>query len=346
MAEAFLQLKDEDRQEALGVAAGKSGRPMHLLEKDVWVVWALATMFESPFGPHLVFKGGTSLSKAYGAIRRFSEDIDLTYDIRAIAEDLVGKNNVEALPPTSSQEKKWTKAIRERLGQWVRVSVVPVIQRGIELQGLSAKVRLDSAHNDVVHIDYDHAATRSSYVPPTVTLEFGAKSTGEPCAPMPVTCDAAKDLPELVFPVSTPRVMKVERTFWEKATAIHVLCMGGKLRGGPRFSRHWYDVVQLDRSGHAAPAIAMPDIAKQVANHKAMFFAEKAESGGTIEYSTAISGGLRLVPAGTRLDELKQDYQRMVDDGLLLDLAEPFDEILDACRQIQERANTAMIGRK
>jgi hypothetical protein len=346
MAEAFLQLNSEDRQEALGVAAGKSGRPMHLLEKDVWVVWALATMFESPFGPRLVFKGGTSLSKAYGAIRRFSEDIDLTYDIRAIADDLVGKDNAEALPLTSSQEKKWTKAIRERLGQWVSKSVVPLIQQEIERQGLSAKVSLDGKDGDVVHIDYDHVAEGSGYVPPKVTLEFGARSTGEPCESKPVTCDMAKELPELVFPTSTPRVMKAERTFWEKATAIHVLCMGGKLRGGPRFSRHWYDVVQLDRSGHAASAIAMPDIAKQVATHKAMFFAEKVESGRVIDYSAAVSGGLRLVPEGTRLDELKQDYQRMVDDGLLLDAEKPFDEILGGCRQIQERANVAMAGRK
>ena len=242
--------------------------------------------------------------------------------------------------------KKWTKTIRERLGQWVTGSIVPLIQRGIELQGLPAKVSLSGKDGDAVLIDYDHVAAGSGYVPPTVTLDFGARSTGEPCTPKPVTCDAAKNLPELVFPISTPRVMKVERTFWEKATAIHVLCMGGKLRGGPRFSRHWYDVVQLDRFGHAASAISMPDIAKQVATHKAVFFAEKAESGATIEYATAISGGLRLVPEGTRLDELQKDYQRMVDDGLLLDAAEPFDAILDGCRQLQERANTSMSAKK
>ncbi len=92
MAEAFLLLPAEDRLEALSVAADRSGRPAHLLEKDAWVVWALATLYGSPLGEHLVFKGGTSLSKAYGVIRRFSEDVDLTYDIRALAPDLVGDN--------------------------------------------------------------------------------------------------------------------------------------------------------------------------------------------------------------------------------------------------------------
>src|SRR5579872_5865644 len=89
MADFFLRLTPADRREILEVVATKSGRPPHLLEKDVWIVWALETLFASRFGPHLVFKGGTSLSKAYQSIRRFSEDIDLTYDIRAIAPDLV-----------------------------------------------------------------------------------------------------------------------------------------------------------------------------------------------------------------------------------------------------------------
>ncbi|MBN9232144.1 nucleotidyl transferase AbiEii/AbiGii toxin family protein, partial [Mesorhizobium sp.] len=114
MAEAFLTLSADDRREALAVAADRSGRPLHLLEKDVWIVWTLATLFGSDLGVHLVFKGGTSLSKAYHVIRRFSEDVDLTYDIRAIAPDLVGENG-EALPKNRSEEKRWSKAVRHRL---------------------------------------------------------------------------------------------------------------------------------------------------------------------------------------------------------------------------------------
>ena len=103
MADSFLHLPIEDRREALGVAADRSGRPAHLLEKDVWVVWVLAFLYGSAVGEHLVFKGGTSLSKAYQVIRRFSEEVDLTYDIRAIAPDLVGENG-EGLPKTRSEE--------------------------------------------------------------------------------------------------------------------------------------------------------------------------------------------------------------------------------------------------
>lgn len=106
MDEVFLQLSVEDRREVLGVAADRSQRPAHLLEKDVWVVWSLSALYGSPLGDHLVFKGGTSLSKAYKVIRRFSEDVDLTYDIRALAADLDrGGNASLTAQPTSRYPK-------------------------------------------------------------------------------------------------------------------------------------------------------------------------------------------------------------------------------------------------
>ena len=112
----FFALSAADRREALAVAADASGRPIHLLEKDVWVVWTLQELFESAQGEHLVFKGGTSLSKCYDVIRRFSEDIDLTYDIRAIAPDLVGESKSN-LPSNNSQRKKWKDEINERVAK-------------------------------------------------------------------------------------------------------------------------------------------------------------------------------------------------------------------------------------
>ena len=108
MSEKFMRLSARDRSETLGVAASASGRPVHLLEKDVWVVWALETLFTSKFADKLVFKGGTSLSKAYKVIDRFSEDVDLTYDIRALIPNLVGDSEV-AIPASRGEERRWTK---------------------------------------------------------------------------------------------------------------------------------------------------------------------------------------------------------------------------------------------
>jgi len=141
MAE-FFQLSTAERLEALDLAANTSGLLPHLLEKDIWVVWSLRHLFAGPYAEHLVFKGGTSLSKAYGVIRRFSEDVDLTYDIRAIANDLVGDANAP-LPASESQEKKWSKEIRARLSDWVGAAIVPRLTQDLEQNGLPATVRAE-----------------------------------------------------------------------------------------------------------------------------------------------------------------------------------------------------------
>jgi hypothetical protein len=102
MAE-FFQLSTAERLDPLNVEANTSGLLPHLLEKDVWVVWSLRHLFAGPYADHLVFNGGTSLSKAYCVIRHFSEDVDPTYDIRAIAGDSVG--DADAPLPTSFSRK-------------------------------------------------------------------------------------------------------------------------------------------------------------------------------------------------------------------------------------------------
>jgi hypothetical protein len=104
MAESWFSFSRDDQAEALEYAAARTGRPAHLLEKDIWVVWALSAIYESTLASKLTFKGGTSLSKAYHIIDRFSEDVDLTYDIRELAADLLQQGN--PIPASSSQEKR------------------------------------------------------------------------------------------------------------------------------------------------------------------------------------------------------------------------------------------------
>lgn len=334
MAEQFLQLSRDDRRDVLAIAAEKVGRPIHLLEKDAWVVWALQTLYGTTLGEHLVFKGGTSLSKAYKAIRRFSEDVDLTYDIRELAHDLVGEND-EALPKTRSEEKRWTSEVRKRLPVWVYETVSPLIVDAINAQSLPAIVRVEA---DKLFIDYEAVAGGSGYVAPSVMLEFGARSTGELASVRDIACDAAGLVDGIEFPTAKPRVMHAERTFWEKATAIHVFCLQERLRG-ERFSRHWHDIVRLDDIGITNSAIAARDLTKSVAQHKSMFFAEKAADRTPIDYEAAVDGELRLSPSGEGKAALEQDYARMLEDGLLLDEAETFDELLARCEKIQDKAN-------
>ena len=341
MAETrYQELPIDDRRDALEVAERSSSHKAHLLEKDIWVVAALDALFESPFAQHLTFKGGTSLSKAWRAIRRFSEDVDITYDIRAFAPDLVSGAGDEALPPTRSQEKRWTRAIRPRLTEWVRDQAHPVVEAGLARTGFTAAIRVVG---DRLYIAYEPLFEETGLVRPEVMVEFGARSTGEPRTIHPVVCDAAAYMPDLVFPKASPAVMLAERTFWEKATAIHVFCRQERRRG-ERLSRHWHDLARLDEAGVAAHALADRSLALSVARHKAIFFSENDAAGSRIDYEAAVSGDLQLVPVGAAYAVLADDYARMLADGMLLDDTERFDALMERCAAIEARANAAAAG--
>jgi len=152
-------------------------------------------------------------------------------------------------------------------------------------------------------------------------------------------CDAAACLPDLGFPEAHPNVMLAERTFWEKATAIHVFCRQERRRG-ERLSRHWHDLARLDEAGIAANALSDRTLALSVARHKAMFFTENDAHGNRIDYEAAVSGSLQLVPSGTAHAVLADDHAKMLADGMLLDESEPFDALMERCASIEARANT------
>ena len=331
----FHSLSLKDRRDALAVASDLSGRRAHLLEKDIWVVHTLRALCESPFGSDLTFKGGTSLSKAYRVIRRFSEDLDITYDIRAIAPDLVVGHEDDAVPPTRSQERRWTREIRGRLAAWVQDHALPAMQTDFSESGLSAHAR---AEGDRILVVYEPLSSDYSFVRPEVMVEFGARSTGEPRRGLPIECDATPYLPGVEFPSTRAYVMLAERTFWEKATAAHVFCRQRRRRG-ERLSRHWYDLVRLDDAGFVEGSVSDRELALAVARHKSMFFREKDVDGNWIDYEAAVSGDLQLVPDGLARDALSDDYGRMLSDGMLLDDEERFEALMERCADIEERCN-------
>ncbi len=302
----------------------------------MWVVYTLRALAESSFGGSLTFKGGTSLAKAYQAIRRFSEDLDITYDIRAIAPDLVEETEEDPLPPSRSQERNWTREIRQRLADWVETHALTLIEADLSGLQLSAQVQADGER---VLIGYEPLFTYYDFVRPEVTVEFGARSTGGPREQRPVECDAAPHLREVALPRARPFVMLAERTFWEKATAVHVFCRQQRSRG-ERLSRHWHDLVRLDDAGYAERALADRSLALSVARHKAAFFREKAVAGGWIDYEAAVSGDLQLVPEGSFYEALTDDYERMLSDGMLFDDEERFEDMMERCSDLQARANS------
>ena len=331
----YFALSSKDRIDALEAAASTLGRPADLLEKDIWVVWALDALFSSRIGEHLVFKGGTSLSKAYRVIDRFSEDVDLTYDIRQIIPDLI-KDPDNPYPPNRSQAKKWTETVRARLSDWVKAEPFDMLFEKIKAAGVAATL---SNKDGELYLEYEAVRSGDGYVRPAVLLEFGARSTGEPAERHSISCDINDALPELGAPTAYLRVMRAERTFWEKVTAIHAYCLRGTFRGGDRYARHWYDLDCLDRAGIATKAINDRNLAEDVARHKQHFFRENDQAGKLVNYRDAVKGSLCLIPTGEALEALRQDYQQMSDAGLLQSDATKFYELIDRLTDLENRAN-------
>ena len=269
--------------------AASTGRPPHLLEKDTWVVWTLSAIYESALAKKLTFKGGTSLSKAYKIIDRFSEDVDLTYDIRELVPDLLRDGN--PIPTSNSQAKKITDAVRDRLPNWIKNTVQPILESAMQREGVKATLSIVGKENEKLILNYTPIKLGTGYAASTIQLEFGGRATGEPHQHQMVACDMAPAIEEISFPTAQPLVMRAERTFWEKATAAHVYSLQGRLRG-ERYSRHWYDLAAMAKSGHAYTAITDRQLAQNVAEHKSMFFAEKDADKVWINYATAVSGGI------------------------------------------------------
>lgn len=346
MAESWFALSPEDQKEALAVAAAESGWPAYLLEKDIWVVWALQILgSDQQLLQSLTFKGGTSLSKAHALIDRFSEDVDLTLNIQHLWPEV---DLAPAANPSKAEKRRRT--ADRTLKTWVQDVPMPLLQAAVAKAGLSVELTLKAAEPGrrqpptlVLHYPPLIPAPDggSGYVRPTVLLEFGAHSTGEPHGAMPISCEAARHLTMLKFPKASPLVMDPKRTFLEKAAAIHVFCRKGRWGSGEgdRYSRHWYDLDRLAQAGIAEAAVRDRLLCEEVAQQKEDFWRATDANEQPINYLLALSGNLQLVPIAAARHALESDYQAMIDSGLLRGEIPSFDELLARISQLEEQCN-------
>lgn len=329
----WMSLPDADRRDLLLMAAGETGRDATLLEKDLWVVWALGWIGRSPWAADIVFKGGTSLSKVHKAIDRFSEDIDLTYDIRRLvgaAENL----SADPIPQSRAQAEKWSRQARNALGDWVAGQFVPAFSEAAKAVGAG----LEQEGEDVLMPYPSVLESASAYMRPAVKLEFGGRATGEPADWADITCDMAETLPpDILLPTAKVRTMSAARTFWEKVTAMHVHCGQGKA-ASERFARHWFDIACLHRSGLSADASDDRELAARVVEHKNYFFRPSATH-GEVELADCIRGKLRIRPEGDRARELRRDYESMLSAGFLGGWRPDWDEVLAAIAEVEDLVN-------
>ena len=241
MAEPFLSLDARERADILRTVAANTGRSAVILEKDIWVCWVLQALFSMPDAHPMAFKGGTSLSKVYGIINRFSEDVDITLDYRAFNDGF----DPFAEGASRNQTRLFSERLKTRVASYIRDVVRPTLDAAAE------RLAADGRHD--IHVGDDGETIRfaypsaveefGGYVRSEVLLEFGGRNVIDPNERHTIIPDLAALIPNLAYPAATVTVLSPARTFWEKATLIHVECRRRRLADRPeRLSRHWFDL--------------------------------------------------------------------------------------------------------
>ncbi len=296
-------LDEREQRAALARGQEQTGRGAALLEKDVWVVWALDALFTGcALGPgdapvpdraRMVFKGGTSLSKAYGYIDRFSENLDITLELAA--------HDGQRPPDTRGLSRNRRDAYRDEyralcLG-FIETAILPALEQHAQQSGAPLSFRLDSSDEATpsVWVDYPTVTAALGYLTKAVKFEFGARNVITPAHRQSVISFLSEV--ELVaaqvdLPTATPEVLDAERTFLEKATALHVLCRRAPTlaedvlaRKTHRFARHLRDLCALDRQGVAARALTDTELIRDVIATKEAFFKEDG-----VNYAEVLEG--------------------------------------------------------
>ena len=333
MAEDFLSLDAREQGDILRTFAARSGRAAVILEKDVWICWVLRTLFSIPDRHPMAFKGGTSLSKVYRIIDRFSEDLDITLDYRFFNDDFD--------PFGSGVSKTGIKRFSDRLKAHVQCYARDLVAPALDV----ATERLVTAGRHEIHIGEDGETIRftypsaveepHAYLRSEVLLEFGGRNVTDPNQQHDVVPDIAALTTELDFPAATVTVLSPKRTFWEKATLIHVECHRRQLAARPdRLSRHWFDLACLGRHDVGRSALSDRELLEDVVRHKTVFF-----NASYAHYHHCLEGRLRLVPDHDQLPALKSDYDAMRAARIVGADAPEFDALLDQIRVVESAAN-------
>jgi len=330
--EYYFNLNMKEQAEILHGLAPVIGRRAEILEKDIWLCQFLKLIFELPDTKPIAFKGGTSLSKVYQAIDRFSEDIDITIDYQSLSP---GVPSLESL--SNSQIKKLDSALRESLNQYITQSLLPSFLTRLEqeMPQLEIKTKL-SEDSEKLWVFYPSAVeNKDIYLPSSILIEFGGRNSTLPNNLVSITPDIATHIPALLFPSANVSVLSPQRTFWEKATLIHVECHRPNIRiGADRLSRHWYDLARLVDHEIGKLSLNNMEILKDVLRIKGAFFRSSYS-----HYDLCLSGGFKLIPSGELLESLRKDYKAMLDAQMFYGNLMSFDDIIDRLYLVENKIN-------
>jgi len=332
---------DAERRDLFLGTAARLGTSVQNVEKDFWVCWTLDALFSglAVGGPRLLFKGGTSLSKAFGLISRFSEDIDIT----VFRGDLGQAADVAELIALSGKKRRARlEAIRTACQAYIAGPLTAQFTQLAASVIPEARFRLepDPEDKDGQTLLFWYPAVTvagADYVRSAVKIESGAKSALDPNVAATVAPYVARDLPDLDLTVANVTTVKPERTFWDKVIILHGLRQWhdrrGELRhGGQRISRHYYDVHQLMQAASAHQWQADRALAIDCAQHARLFF-------GSVDLGldTAIPGTFTLTPSAAMRDALARDYAAM--SGMVFGEIPALDAVLASAERFEQIVN-------
>jgi hypothetical protein len=345
--QTIVAATDDERRGLFLTAATRIGTTAQNIEKDFWVCWTLDALFHrlQSGGPRLLFKGGTSLSKAYGVISRFSEDIDVT----VFREDIGEPASVEELEKLTKKKRDVRlNAIKAACQIYIdtklRVELDALAKEAMEAAGKDPtimRVVLDEEDKDrqSLLIHYPSVIEGSDYVTPSVKIESGAKSALDPHSAKAITPYLGSDLPDTnALAVNGVMTIHPERTFLDRVLILHGMTFyfaeKGGLRGNGRMSRHYYDLHRLMAVPIGAEACADKSLIEDCVRHARMFF-YRSNTG----LDLAHCGSFRLSPTEAMRDALARDYDAM--STMIFGEVPNFQAVLESVASVEERLNAA-----
>jgi hypothetical protein len=320
-----------NRRDLFRESASRLGMNPAIVEKDFWVCWILKLMFKEPaLKNQMVFKGGTSLSKVFGLIDRFSEDIDLVLDWRLLGYEQAGANDPYNPTQSKTQQSRYQEMNAKAIA-YIRDTLLSQLnQLFAPISGVLARIDEDDPHT--VNVFYP-AAFAAEYIRPAVRLEIGPLASRVPSNSYPIKAYAAEVFPEAFSdPDFEVIAIDADRTFWEKATILHQEAhRPGAIPA--RYSRHYYDLYKLSESSVRKAALGNLTLLKAVVEFKERFYYSS-----WARYDLALPGSFRLSPPDSQLPVLERDYRAMRD----MFFREPptFETILAGLGELEREINS------
>ncbi len=318
-------LSKEERGELFAQTASQMGTTNAIVEKDFWVVWTLSKVFaDERLHNILMFKGGTSLSKVFDLIGRFSEDVDLILDWT-----LVTKDDPYAVR-TNNKQDKFNKLVNESAKAYIENTLLPILT---EILSPVCQCDIDSEDAFSINIKYP-SVFNDAYLRSEILLEIGPLASWLPSKEYEVQSFTAEHFPKLFnLPKCMVNTIVAKRTFWEKATILHHEANRPKSsQMPPRYSRHYYDLAMMAKSKVKDEALENFELLENVVEFKKKFYPR-----GWAEYDNAKPGTLKLLPPAYRLSTLKKDYAAM--SHMIFDKHLEFDEIVKILTELEGEIN-------